>query len=428
MDQETSLKPSSSAPAAGLLAEQLLQEGLERKATGSDTPKHADYRLLVIEDDQLDWMLIERFLKEVDPGCESIWCENGTSALERLPNDRWDCVFVDQGLPDCRGEELIESLRIISNDPWLPVVMISGDQDLESATGAIRKGATDYIPKNRLSGRALRRVMGNAIKQARMGRSLDQERDHIRTLNEQLVKRNSEIESFYHTVSHELKTPLTAIREFSSLMNEGLLGPVSTEQNEALDYSISCCDRLVRLIGDLFDAARIESGKLDLTLEWFDPAKFLHGEVVIMDTIAQQQGVSLRSANSGAIPACRADRTRLGQVLSNLIGNALKFTPAGGDVEVALRFDANREQLVFTVTDTGPGIEPDQAARIFDRLYQVEESPDTGQGGMGIGLYLCRMIVEQHHGQISVSSRPGHGSCFAARIPLMVPDPDSPPQ
>lgn len=418
MDRESSLKPSSNALVEGLLAEQLLQEGLDRKSATSAAPKYADYRMLVIEDDHLDWILLNSCLKEVDPACEPTWCTDGSSALEQVPQNRWDCVFVDQSLPDCKGEELIESLRIIANDPWLPVVMISGDLDLESATGAIRKGATDYIPKSRLSSRSLRRVLANALKQARMGRSLDQERDHIRTLNEQLIKRNSEIESFYHTVSHELKTPLTAIREFSSLMNEGLLGPVSSEQNEALDYSISCCDRLVRLIGDLFDAARMESGKLDLTFEWFDPARFLHGEVVIMDTIAKQQDVALRSVSCGAIPACRADRTRLGQVLSNLIGNALKFTPAGGNVEVALRFDARREQLVFTVTDTGPGIAPEQAVRIFDRLYQVEHSPDTGQGGMGIGLYLCRMIVEQHHGQLNVTSRPGHGSCFEARIPL----------
>jgi signal transduction histidine kinase len=401
-----------------MLAEQLLQEDLDRKAT--DSPKFQDYRLLVVEDDQLDWQLLNRYLKEVDPGCESTWCADGNSALEALPKDNYDCVFIDRELPDCVGEELIESLRIVSNDPWLPIVMVSGTQEVEVATGAIRKGATDYIPKNRLSGRSLQRVLINAVKQSRMGRSLDQERDHIRTLNEQLVKRNKEIQSFYHTVSHELKTPLTAIREFTSLINEGLLGPVSTEQTEALDYSISCCDRLVRLIGDLFDTARLENGKLDLSLEWFDPAKFVHAEVSVMDTIAKQQGITLRFSCSGPVPACRADRTRIGQVLSNLIGNALKFTPEGGVVEVALSFDRVQEQLIFEVRDTGPGIDPEQAARIFDRLYQVQGSPDADHSGMGIGLYLCRQIIEQHRGSMQVSSSLGHGSSFRARIPLMV--------
>ena len=245
------------------------------------------------------------------------------------------------------------------------------------------------------------------------------ERRQLKDANAELTRQSREINTFYHTVSHELKTPITAIREFSSLLSDEVLGPVNEAQADALATMVQCCDRLTMLVNDLFDAARIETGKLSLELRSGDLETLIHSNVELMRARAQHKGLQLTCDVDVVLPLIRVDADRLGQVLTNLIGNAIKFSPAGGRVRVHAGLNPNRE-VVVTVQDDGDGVALEHQELIFERMYQAQEDDAAAHNGMGIGLYLCKQIIELHGGTIGVESTPGAGSRFSFTLPRSV--------
>lgn len=238
----------------------------------------------------------------------------------------------------------------------------------------------------------------------------------------QLVDRNAEIQLFYHTLSHELKTPLAAAREFVCLVRDGLAGPLNETQREYLDIARDSCDQIRRHVNDLLDATRLETGKLSIHRQPVSLAGLLERVVSVMQSEAARRQILLTSACEPDLPLVEVDGQRILQVLTNLVGNALKFTPAGGRVHLhaGRAPDRPREELLVGVQDTGPGIPADQRERIFERLQQLDPPGDatTSRSGLGLGLYICRELVKLHGGRIWVESEPGQGSHFQFTLPL----------
>ena len=258
------------------------------------------------------------------------------------------------------------------------------------------------------------------------------ERTLRRTLeltNQDLLRRNKEIENFYHTVSHELKTPLTSAREFVSIVMDGLAGPVNETQFEYLGIARESCDQLRVCLNDLLDASRLETGKLNLDLKSSSLSQLAKRIVTTLEPTAQKQGLYLSFQAEPGLPTALLDESRITQVLSNLLGNAFKFTPEGGQISVSVsEFTTTPGFLLVSVSDTGRGIASDQLSRIFDRLYQVKKSDaDTAQG-LGLGLYLCRELVVHHGGDIWVESELDRGSTFFFTIPQAKPPAPSIPE
>ena len=240
----------------------------------------------------------------------------------------------------------------------------------------------------------------------------------IEASRKELARRNAEINSFYHTLAHELKTPLTAVREFVSIVLDQIAGPITDEQREYLTTSKGCCDQIRTYINDLLDMTRLETGKLPLNRSTSFIGDIVSRVVSTNVPIAEHCELSLRTSVADNLPAVFVDDDRIAQVLTNLIGNAIKFTPPGGEICISAR--AAEGFVSVEVSDTGMGIEPDHLDRIFDRLYQVREDDAATKGGLGIGLSLCREIVRLHGGSISVKSVPGQGSIFTFNIPVQV--------
>ena len=219
---------------------------------------------------------------------------------------------------------------------------------------------------------------------------------------------------FVSVVSHELRTPLTSIRGSLGLMEGGVLGELSDEAKQMLGIAITNADRLVRLINDILDVERIESGKAPLEMRDCDLAELIEATADLMGPAAEEAGVTLTLGPESV--ALAADPDRITQTLVNLVGNAVKFTPVGGTVAVTV--DAAENVVVVRVTDDGPGIPDDMKQEIFGRFSQIE-SPDARQaGGSGLGLAIARGIVQQHGGRIWVEDAPGGGSVFAFELPL----------
>ncbi|HWS72601.1 MAG TPA: response regulator, partial [Thermoanaerobaculia bacterium] len=221
-------------------------------------------------------------------------------------------------------------------------------------------------------------------------------------------------DEFVSTVSHELRTPLTSIRGALGLLAGGLLTKSPEKGQRMLEIAVSNTDRLVRLINDILDIERIDSGKVVLSKSRCTPNDLLQASLDVMRPLADKAGVALVE---GAVDPVMiwADSDRIIQTLTNLLSNAIKFSPAGATVTVSAACE--REDIVFRVADQGRGIPADKLESVFDRFQQVDASDSREKGGSGLGLTICRSIVRQHGGDLRVESTLGAGSTFSFSLP-----------
>jgi PAS domain S-box-containing protein len=236
--------------------------------------------------------------------------------------------------------------------------------------------------------------------------------------NRDLMKRSEEIQYFYHTLSHELKTPLTSAREFVSIVIDGLAGELNSTQLNYLRMAKESCTELAVYINDLLDATRLDTGKLHIELKAVSLAAIIQRAMAIMEPVAAGKKIRLNAELDTHLMDVMADESRIMQILTNLLNNALKFTFAGGEIIVKLGEDPKSSECVqISVTDTGCGIPKDQIDNLFHRFYQIKKGDATPEKGVGLGLYLCREMVLLHGGNIWVESALGKGSTFSFTMP-----------
>jgi two-component system, OmpR family, sensor histidine kinase VicK len=218
---------------------------------------------------------------------------------------------------------------------------------------------------------------------------------------------------FLSTAAHELKTPLTAMKAYAQLLQRLAPAAASERLPSMLAALVQQTDRLSRLVNDLLDVSRLALGRLDLRLERLDLAD------VVADVVAQLQPTTGRHQlrfDALASAVVDGDRDRLMQVLFNLLHNAIKFSPAGGDIHI--RVEVQAPDAVVSVQDSGVGIPRDQHERIFEQFYQAHVGTADDFGGMGIGLHLSREFIRAHGGEMWFTSEAGRGSTFSFRLPL----------
>jgi len=222
-------------------------------------------------------------------------------------------------------------------------------------------------------------------------------------------------DEFVSMVSHELRTPLTSIRGALGLLAGGLLRDRPEKAQRMLEIAVTNTDRLVRLINDILDIERIKSGRVTMRKEATDAADLMGQAIEGMRAMADKSQVTLRAE---PLPArLFADPDRIVQTLTNLLGNAIKFSPPDGTVW--LTAERRGEEVVFQVKDQGRGIPADKLELIFESFQQVDASDSREKGGSGLGLAICRGIVQQHGGRIWAESEPGHGSSFFFTLPAL---------
>lgn len=229
-------------------------------------------------------------------------------------------------------------------------------------------------------------------------------------------------DEFVSVVGHELRTPLTSIRGSLGLLAGGVLGEIPPQAERMLQIAISNTDRLVRLINDILDLERIQAGRVELELAPQATATLLQTTVQVVAATAAEQDVALRV--EAADECVLADHDRMIQALTNLTGNAVKFSPPGAEVVLAARTVG--EDVHLEVRDRGRGIPPDDVERIFERFEQVDASDARELGGTGLGLAIARSIVDQHGGRIWAESVLGEGATFVIALPQLVPEQERP--
>jgi signal transduction histidine kinase len=251
----------------------------------------------------------------------------------------------------------------------------------------------------------------------------DRTRD-LAVANEKLQELDRLKSDFVSNVSHELRTPLTAIKGAVDLVLREVAGPLTEKQIHYLTRVRSNTQHLAGLINDLLDLSKIESGKIEMKSSRVSMGGLVHEVVETLRPVAAEKAIALDATAPEPAIMVWADRDKINQVLMNLIGNAIKFTPAHGTVTVSASRNGN-ERVQVSVSDTGPGIAPEQKEKIFDKFYQVGEADGVKPKGTGLGLAICKALVELHGGRIWLESDPDRGSTFSFTLPASGP-PNSP--
>ncbi len=365
-------------------------------------------QVLLVEDNAGDARLLrEMFSKETPGSFELSHLTHMQDAEARLASGGVDIVLLDMGLPDGHGLETLRRARAAAPD--VVMIVMTGLEDEALAAEAMKEGAQDYLIKGQIENRALPRALRHAIERQRMQMETDLMRKHQVQLRDE----------FLSHVSHELRSPLTSIYSFSTIIADGLAGETSQQQDEYLQIILRNVRQLQAMIEDLLEVTQAQAGKLSVELQSVSVSEAIAYAVDTLQGTATEKEITLSSDPSADLPAAYADATRVRQVLTILLDNAMKFTPAGGAVNVTARpYEKGANLLLVEVSDTGCGIDPEVAGHIFEHLYQVTDPGRAGRRGLGLGLHIAKDLVTRLGGEIWVKSEPQKGSHFFFTLPI----------
>ncbi len=249
-----------------------------------------------------------------------------------------------------------------------------------------------------------------ALENVRMFRQIEEKSRQL-----ELASRHKS--QFLANMSHELRTPLNAILGYTELILDNIYGEVPEKVREVLLRLEKGGRHLLGLINDVLDLSKIEAGQLTLALTDYSMKEVVHTVLTSLESLAAEKGLALRAEVAPELPLGRGDERRITQVVLNLVGNAIKFTESG---DVQVRVAAPNGTFVVAVTDTGPGIAPEDQGKIFEEFHQVDSSSTRKKGGTGLGLAIAKRIVHLHGGHIRVESSPGKGSTFRLTLPVRI--------
>ncbi len=381
--------------------------------------------ILLLEDNDLDAELVCAALQEGGVALEVKRAADERRYLEILNTQTVALILSDFSLPAYDGMAALSAAQRLAPD--VPFIFVSGAIGEERAIETMRSGATDCVLKIRLErlAPAVRRALAEA-ETTRLRVKAERERDRLLILERQAREAaeaaNQMKDDFLALVSHELRTPLNAIVGWVSLLMTGKAdeaklarGLATIERNARMQ---------ARIIEDILDISRIISGKLALQMANTPVKTFLHAAVDAVRPAAAAKDVQIDIDLADEVLNVMGDGERLQQVVWNLVMNAVKFTPAGGQVRV--RATRKRDAVEIVVEDTGCGIDAELLPHVFERFRQADSSKSREHGGLGLGLAIAKHIAEMHGGNVSASSAGlGKGACFAFKLPATRP-PDTP--
>jgi len=374
-------------------------------------------KVLIVEDNPTDALVVKKRLqKDSAFDYEVTHVVSGEEALMSLEKNSYDIMLLDYNLPKMGGMEILEVIK--RKNIEVPVVMVTGQGDEIVAAQLIKEGALDYLPKRENYEDAvpfmIRKTIAefrSKLERVRLQKEIALRREELEKTNAKLMELDRMKSDFVANVVHELRTPLTIVKGNLDNIDKGFAGEVKPMQKEILADVFRVINRLTRLVNDLLDLSKIESGKMELNKESLDIVA-LAGEIVkTFEALAGAKNIGLVKEFPGNALNVNADKDKLTQVFINLMGNAVKFTDKGS---VTVRIIDMQGEVEVEIQDTGPGIPQDQADKIFDKFVRVVAEKKEGTG---LGLPIAKDIVVLHKGRIRIESELGKGSRFIFIIP-----------
>jgi signal transduction histidine kinase len=356
-------------------------------------------RVLLVEDDPLDSELILRALGNDRFAVDHEVVQTAEEFTARIRKNSYDAILSDYRLPGWNGMETVEILRREELD--IPVVLVSGALGEQKAVECIKQGAADYVLKDHLA--SLPASVGRVIVEKRL-------RDENRRTQEELARSNRDLEQFAYVASHDLQEPLRMVAAYTQLLAEKYQGKLDENADKYIHYAVDGALRMQTLVKDLLAFSRV--GRQGRNPQPIDCNLIVGSAIANLQARIHENGAQVMCEG---LPTIVAQSSELVQLFQNLIGNAIKFRSSQAP-EIRITAQKKKTEWLFSVADNGIGIaseNTDEIFVIFKRLHTSAEYP-----GSGIGLSICKKIVEQNGGRIWVESAPGKGSTFRFTWPM----------
>jgi signal transduction histidine kinase len=361
------------------------------------TPSRNVDRILVVDDTPDNCLLIQAILQ--DEGYEVELAESGKEALEKIRQAPPDLILLDVMMPGMDGYEVTRRIRENATLPFIPILLTTA-YDQPSVAQGLDTGADDFIRKPVHFDELLARVRALL----RLKHSVD-ERDQIARQREDFVSR----------LTHDLRTPLVAADRMLSLLVQGALGELPAEVQDALSTMIRSNQNLLTMVNTLLEVYRYEAGRKTLVFAPVNFVELIDDMIKELSPLAIDKGLDLKFEHDSEDVVIKGDRLELYRILTNLIGNSIKFTDEGAvTVRLSKATDKPIPCVKLEVQDTGPGISEEDQATLFESFIPGKHK----RSGSGLGLHLTRRIAQAHNGSIRVNSTVGKGSTFTVSLPI----------
>jgi signal transduction histidine kinase len=379
-----------------------------------------ELRVLLVEDSEQDAELVLRELRTGGYAPVSYKrVEKADEMVQALKNETWNVVLCDHALPEFNSEQAHSLLAAIK--PNIPFIIVSGAIGEEKAASLMKLGVNDYILKSNL-----KRLVPAIEREIREAKNREERRKAEKQLQEkelELWRSNEELrlakqvealkDEFIGMVSHELKNPLTVI--IGALNTAQTEGTSIDQSKELIQDAAMSAEELSAMIDNLLELSRKQSNQLSLQTEPTELCPLI--EAVVKKLKGRSSLHNLSTDIPSQLPPVMIDPIRIRRVLNNLIENAIKYSPKGGEVKVAVHL--GKSEMVTSVSDQGIGISKDDRERLFQPFERLSVQDKYDIAGVGLGLRVCQILVEAHKGQIWVGSEPGKGSTFCFTLPIV---------
>jgi signal transduction histidine kinase len=367
----------------------------------------------MVDDHPANLLALEAVLERL--GLELVRAQSGSEAVELAAKREFAVIIMDVQMPLLDGIQAAGIIKQHEETGHVPIIFLTAiDQEGVHALRAYASGAVDYLVKP-YDPDVLRSKVSVFVDLYQKRRQIQEQQ---RTLQDERIARAAAeaaaraSEELLAIVSHELGNPITALGTYATLL---LRRAEVVEDEAARRYAmrqVTAAKKMERILGDLLDASRAERGTLKVVKKTHLLAEIIDELMAVMQPLAQEKGQTLAiDAPEKPCTVC-CDRDRLYQVLANILGNAIKFTPEKGEIRLAV--DIGADEIAFAVRDSGPGISPHDVSFVFDRYWRGTSGASPG---LGLGLTLAKEIVDAHGGRIWVESQPRIGSTFHVRLP-----------
>jgi signal transduction histidine kinase len=363
--------------------------------------------VLVVDDDRLNLLLLGKILQP--EGYEVVQANSGESALERYAATEPDLVVLDVVMPGINGFETCREMKRRFGDTSAPVIFITAKTESEDVLEGLAAGGVDYLPKPFRPRETLARIRVHLQNRILMAQQ--------RKLVDQLSAANTAKNRLLGMVAHDLRNPLSTMRGLSEfLRDDSRDGKLTADQGEIVESIYSTSESMLTMVNELLDTAVIESGEIKIHPKLSSLSELLETSVTLNNINAAKKGSKIVLNAAGLPGEVHMDCGKIKQVVDNLISNAIKFSPPSSLVTVEAGAQSNG--CTVAVIDQGPGIPDGEHDKLFKDFSQTSVKPTAGEKSTGLGLAICRRIVEAHGGSISAQNRREGGCAFMFSLPL----------
>jgi two-component system, sensor histidine kinase and response regulator len=363
-------------------------------------------RVLIVDDDRVNIRILSGILKS--EGYQFAEANSGERALDLYPTFKPNLVLLDVMMPGINGYDTCRELKRNYGDDCAPIVFITAKNEADDVVEGLGAGGSDYLAKPFQKKEVVARIRTHL-----RGQMLAEQQ---KLLVDQLSKANAAKNRFLGMAAHDLRNPLASIRGLAEFLRDGVVGDMTPDQLDLINTIHTASQSMLRMVNELLDVATIESGELKIVPERHNLCELIEKSVFLANIEAAKKKTHIDFSRPTGAPDAWLDAAKIQQVVDNLLSNAVKYSPPGSRITVEYRWDSR--QLSFGVKDQGPGIPDDERDKLFKDFGRLSVKPTGGEKSTGLGLAICRKIIDAHNGTIVAENLTGRGCEFRVTLPV----------